>query len=181
MTRRSSISTMLAHSRQVLTERNVEAFERVEKEGTLLDAIVYVAIAAALSSLFSLVLGPGAFLSTLVSTVLGFVVFVYIVHWWGTQRGGTGTVDEVAYSFALFWAPLAVLLGVVSLALAITIVGIVLIPVAFLAFLVLDVWFAYMATQASLNLTPGWPTWSVLLVAALASFLVNGVISAILA
>jgi len=81
----------------------------------------------------------------------------------------------------LFWAPLAVLLGVVSLALAITIVGIVLIPVAFLAFLVLDVWFAYMATQASLNLTPGWPTWSVLLVAALASFLVNGVISAILA
>lgn len=181
MTRKASISAMLEHSRLVLGQRTVAAFDQVEKEGTLLDAIIYVAIAAAISSVFGFVQGPAFFVSTLISTVLGFVVFVYIVHWLGTQRGGTGTIDEVAYSFALFWAPLAVLLGVVSLGLAITIVGIVLIPLAFIAFLVLDVWFAYMATQASMNLRPGGQTWSVLLLAALASFIINGIVGAVLA
>ena len=176
-----SISTMLQHSRAVLTERSVDAFNRYEAEGNLRDAMLYVGLGAVLTGLFGLAQGPMFFLTNIITTVLGFVVFVIIVHWLGTRRGGTGTLDEVAYSFALFWAPLAVLFAVATLLLVITIVGILLVPLLGIAAIVVNIWFAYMATQASLNLQPGGQTWGVLILAGIASFFANALLAAIFA
>lgn len=173
------IGTMIAHSRDVLTSPSVATFERYEKQGTLRDALIYVAIAAAITGLFGLAQGLGAFVGNVLGTLLGFLVFTYLVHWLGTQRGGTGTLDEVAYSFALFWAPLAVLVSVVTLILVLTVIGVLLVPLVAIAGLVVEVWFAYMATQSSMNLEPGRQTWVVLVLAALGSALVSLVIGAI--
>jgi len=177
----SSIGKMISQSREILTRRDVATFDKYEKDGTLRDAIVYIAIAAALSGLAGLAQGPANFVGNVLITVFGFLVFVYLVHWLGTQRGGTGTLDEVAYSFALFWAPISVLTSIVTVLLVITLVGIFLIPLLVIAALVVNVWFAYLATQASLNLEPGGKTWSVLLLAAIGSFVVNLLVGALLA
>src|SRR6056297_2304096 len=161
-----SITDMIAQSRDILASRSVAAFERHEKSGTLRDAVAYVALAGAITGLFGLSEGIGGFIGNIVFTILGFLIFTYIVHWLGSRRGGTGTLDEVAYSFALFWAPLSVLISVITL---VAIAGIAL-----------NVYFAYLATQASMNLSPGGQTWGVLLLAALASFVLNAAIGALL-
>jgi hypothetical protein len=180
MAARISISDMIAQSRDVLASRSVAAFERHETSGTLRDAVAYVALAGAITGLFGLSEGIGGFIANIVFTILGFLVFTYIVHWLGSRRGGTGTLDEVAYSFALFWAPLSVLISVVTLVLILTLVGVLLIPLVAIAGIALNVYFAYLATQASMNLAPGGPTWGVLLLAALASFALNALIGALL-
>jgi hypothetical protein len=176
----SSISQMLTQSRDVLLHPGVATFEKYEKLGTLRDAIVYVALAAAISGVLGLTEGIGGFLRNLVAGILGFLIFTYLVHWLGTRRGATGTLDEVAYSFALFWAPLSVLISAVTLILVLTLIGVLLVPLVALAGLALNVYYAYLATQASLNLEPGGATWGVLLLAALGSFLASLILGAIL-
>jgi len=176
----SSIPQMLTQSRHVLTSPSVATFELYETKGSLRDALIYMGVAAAIGGLLGLAQGPLVFLSNIIGTLLGFLVFTYLVHWLGTQRGGSGTLNEVAYSFALFWAPLSVAFSVAALLLVITVVGIFLLPLLGIAALVLNVYFAYLATQSSLNLEPGGKTWSVLLLAALGSFLVSFLVAAIL-
>lgn len=180
MTSNSSIPEMLRQSRTVLTSPSVATFERFEGRGNIADALIYVTIAAAITGIFGLTEGLGGFLRNIIGALLGFLIFSYLVHWFGSRRGGTGTLDQVAYSFALFWAPLSVLVGVVSFILAITIIGIVLIPLVVLAALVANVFFAYLAVQSSMNLEGGGPTWTVLIMAGLASFLLNMLIGALL-
>lgn len=174
------ISDMMSQSRAVLTQPSVATFERYERAGSLQDAIVYVAIAAAITGVFGLAEGLGGFLRNVVSTIVGFLIFVYLVHWLAGRRGGSGTLDEVAYSFSLFWAPLSVLISVATLVLVVTIVGILLVPIVAVLGLALNVWLAYLATQASTNLEAGGQTWAVLLLAALGSFVVNLVVGALL-
>lgn len=176
----SSISAMVSQSRTVLTSPSVATFERFESQGTLKDALLYVALAAAVTGVFGLSEGLAGFVRNILVTLIGFFVFSYLVHLFGKQRGGTGTLDEVAYTFALFWAPLSVLFGVVTLVLAITIVGLVLVPLVALIALALNIYFGYLAVQSSMNLEGGGSTWGVLLLAALGSFLINVVLSALL-
>lgn len=175
----SSISEMMSQSRTVLTRPSVATFERFERQGTLADALLYVALAAAITGVFGLAEGFSGFLRNIVAALLGFLIFTYLVHWFGKRRGGTGTFDEVAYSFALFWAPLSVLFGVVALIFAITIIGLIFLPLIALVALGLNVYFAYLAVQSSMNLDGGGPTWTVLLLAALGSFVLNLIIAAI--
>lgn len=174
-----SIGAMISQSRAVLTSPSVATFERYEKEGTLRDAVIYVAIAAAITGVFGLAEGLGGFVGGVLTTILGFLIFTYLVHWLGTQRGGTGSLDEVAYSFALFWAPLSILISLVTLVLILTLIGILLVPLVALAGLALNVYFAYLATQASMNLQAGGQTWAVLLFAALGAFVLNLIVAAI--
>lgn len=173
MSMRSSIPKMLSQSRDVLTSPSAATFERYEKDGTLIDALIYIALAAVVTGIFGFTAGPGGFIRNLIATLIGFLVFTYIVHWLGTRRGGTGTLDEVAYSFALFWAPLSVIFGLLTFLLVISIVGVFLVPLVAIAALILNIYFAYLAVQSSLNLSPGGPTWTVLILAALVSFLIN--------
>ena len=177
----ASISDMLSQSRTVITSPSVATFERFEDKGTLANALVYIGIAAAITGVFGLVDGFGGFLENVLTTLLGFLIFTYLVHWIGQRRGGSGSLDEVAYSFALFWAPLSVLFGILTFVLLITVVGILLIPLVGIAALVLNVYFGYLAVQSSMNLQGGGPTWTVLLLAALGSFVLNMIIGAILA
>lgn len=180
MTANSSIPEMLRQSRAILTSPSVANFERFEGRGNLADALIYVTVAAAITGVFGLAEGIGGFLRNILGALLGFLIFTYLVHWIGTRRGGTGTVDEVAYSFALFWAPLSVLFGVAAFLLAITIIGIVLIPLVLLAAFVINIFFAYLAVQSSLNLEGGGPTWTVLILAAVASLVLNLIVGALL-
>lgn len=176
-----SIGAMISQSRAVLTSPSIATFERYEKAGTLRDAIVYVALASAITGLFGLAEGLGGFVGGVLTTILGFLIFTYLVYWLGKQRGGTGSLDEVAYSFALFWAPLSILISLVTLVLVLTLIGILLVPLVALAGLALNVYFAYLATQASMNLQAGGQTWAVLLFAALGAFVLNLIVGAIVA
>lgn len=176
----SSIPQMISESRAVLTSPSVATFERYEKSGNLTDALIYVAIAAAVSGVFGLAEGFTGFLRNVVGALIGFLVFTYLVHFFGKQRGGTGTMDEVAYSFALFWVPISVLTSLVTLVLVITVVGVFILPLVAIAALVLNIYFANLAVQSSMNLQAGGSTWLVLILAAVVAFVVNLLVAAIL-
>jgi hypothetical protein len=147
-----TVKDMLNHSIQVITKPSVETFEQYENKGTLREAVIYVLVAAVITGLFNLAGGLGAFLNGIIGTTLGFLVFTYLVHYVGKSQGGSGTLDNVAYTFALFWAPISVLVAVASLVLIITIIGIFLLPLLAVAALVINVYFAYLAVHSSMNL-----------------------------
>ena len=175
-----SVGDMISQSRAVLTKPSVATFEKFEKGGGLKEALIYMAIAAAITGIFGIFGGLGAFLNGIISTLVGFVVFTFLVYWIGKQQGGTGTLDEVAYTFALFWAPISVLSGVVMLLLTITIIGIFLVPLVAIAALVAQIYFAYLAVQSSLNLEPGGKVWLILVLSAIGSFIASGIIASVL-
>ena len=179
MIKRSSVTEMIHQSRAVLSRPGVATFERYESRGTLQNALVYVALAAALTGLFGLSEGLGGFVRNILITLIGFFVFTYFVYRLGKRRGGSGTLDEVAYTFALFWAPLSVLFAVVTLLLVVTLIGVVFLPFVGLAALAANVYFAYLAVQSSMNLKGDTTTWTVLGLAALGAFVVNLVVGAL--
>ncbi|GEM86549.1 YIP1 family protein [Meiothermus granaticius] len=172
-----TIMTMINQSIQVLTKPSVATFEQYESKGTLRDALIYVALAAVLTGLLGLPGGIGGFIRGVLVTLIGFFVFVYLVHWFGRQQGGTGTLDQVGYTFALFWAPLAVLFGILTLILLVTIIGIFLIPLVAIAAIVANVYFAYLAVQSSLNLRESGKIWLTLIVAFVGTLIVNLILS----
>ncbi|RDI95511.1 hypothetical protein DV704_06410 [Meiothermus sp. QL-1] len=144
-----TLGAMLAQSLEVLTRPSVAAF--ASKRGSFLEASLYVLAAAAVGGLFSL--GSGGFLSGVAGNVLGFWVFAYLVHRVG---GSQGSLDHLAYRFALFWAPLNLLFSLLGLLLALSLVGIPLLPLLALAALGANAYLAYLATQATLGpLGPG--------------------------
>ena len=179
MTTAPSVPDMIGQSRQVLTRPSVDTFERFEDRGGLREALIYVGLFAVLAGLFGLDDGITGFLENIISTLLGFVVFTYLVYWIGKRQGGTGTFDQVAYTFALFWGPLAVVLAVLTLIMVITIIGIFFIPLLGIAFLVANVYFAYLAVRSSMNLERGGKTWGTLILAGLGAFVFNIVVGAI--
>lgn len=176
----ASVGTMISQSREVLTKPSVATFEKFEKSGGLQQALIYIGIAAAITGIFGIFGGIGAFISGILSTLIGFLVFTYLVFWIGKQQGGTGTLDEVAYTFALFWGPISVLAGVLSLLLTITVIGILLLPLVAIVALVAQIYFAYLAVQSSLNLPAGSKAWLVLILAAVGSFIASAIIGGVL-
>ena len=179
MVQSPSIPDMIAQSREVLTRPSVATFEKFEKSGNLVNALIYVAIAAAIAGVFGLANGLSGFLQNILGTLLGFVVFTYLVYWLGKRRGGTGTFDEVAYTFSLFWGPLAIVFGALTLLLVITLIGIIFLPLLALIAIAANVYFAYLAVQSSMNLESGGTTWGVLLLAGLGTLVFNILIGAI--
>ena len=176
----AQVSEMIQQSREVVTKPSVASFERYETSGTMQDALIYVAIAAAISGLLGLGGGIGGLISGIVTTLLGFFIFTYLIFWIGKQQGGTGSLDEVAYTFSLFWVPLSVIGGIATLILTITVIGIVFLPILVIAIMIANIYFAYLAVQSSMNLPAGGKTWLVLILAALGAGVVNGIITAIL-
>lgn len=174
-----SIGSMVQQSREVLTKPSVATFEKFERQGTLTDALIYVAIAAAITGVFGLVNGFSGFIGQVLGTLLGFLIFTYLVYYIGKSRGGSGTFDEVAYSFALFWAPLSVLIALVTLLLILTLIGVLLLPLVALAGIALNIYFAYLAVQSSMNLTESGKVWTTLILAGLGAFVFNLIVAAI--
>lgn len=176
----AQVSEMLKESQAVITKPSVATFETYEKQGTMQDALIYVAIAAAIAGLLGLGSGVGGLISGVLSTLVGFFVFTYLIFWIGKQQGGNGSLDEVAYTFALFWAPLSVLSGVVTLLLVLSVVGILFIPLVALVILIANIYFANLAIQSSMNMPAGGKTWLTLVLAAIGAGVVNAVIFSLL-
>ncbi|MER3481417.1 MAG: hypothetical protein C4327_13365 [Meiothermus sp.] len=175
-----TIRNMWSQSVQVLTKPSVATFEQYEGKGGLREALVYVLLASIISGLFGPGGGVGGFLARVIGTIVGFLAFTYLVFYFGKNQGGTGSLDQVAYAFALFWAPLTVLFSVLTLLLIITLIGIFLVPLLGIVTLAANVYFAYLAVQSSLNLREGGKIWLTLLVAAVGTFLVNLIVGAII-
>ncbi|MBO1437775.1 YIP1 family protein [Meiothermus sp. CFH 77666] len=175
-----TVMNMVSQSIQVLTKPSVETFEQYENKGTLREAVIYVLIAAVITGIFNLGSGLGAFLNGIIGTIVGFLIFTYLVHYVGKTQGGTGSLDNVAYTFALFWAPINVMVAVVSLILLITLIGIFLIPLLAIGALVINVYFAYLAVQSSMNLRESGKIWITLAVAFVGTLIASMIIAGIL-
>lgn len=169
----SSLSDMIDQSREILTKRNVATFESYENRGGLKQALIYVAIAAGIAGILGLSNGISGLIQGILSTLVGFFVFTFLVYFIGKQFGGTGTLDQVAYSFALFYAPLSVLFAAITFVLVITLIGIILVPLVAIVAIVANIYFAYIAVQASMNINPGGTAWLTLLFAGLGSWVVS--------
>jgi Yip1 domain len=174
------LSEMIDQSIKVLSNPAVATFDAYENHGTMRDALIYVGLGALVSGALSFSGGLGAIIGGAISTLAAFFVFVYVVHTFGKSQGGTGTLDQVSYTFALFWMPLSIVSAVAIWILTITIIGIFLIPLLLLAILAANVYFAYTAVQSSMNLPRGSSAIVTLVVAAIATMVTYGIINTII-
>lgn len=179
-----SVSDMINSSIVVVTKPSVSTFEMFERRGNLTSALIYVGLGAIVTAILGAIASPagivGGILSGLIGTILGFVIFTYAVFFIGKSQGGTGTYDEVAYSFSLFSVPLAVIGAVVGLiGRVLPLLGcLVGLPIS-LALLVAQIYFGYLAVQSSMNLRDSGKAIITLVVAAILSLIVTVIIGMI--
>lgn len=164
-----SLGEMVAQSRDVISNPSVSTFERYERRGSIGNAAVYVGVAAVISGLLGLVAGmlpwvPGNGLNGLLGGILNalvqFFVFTGVVFLLGkNMAGGSGSWDEVSYTFSLFSAPLIVASAVIGFIVAVLgaiplLGGLIALAglLVGLLFLALQVYFAYLAVQSSMNI-----------------------------
>jgi hypothetical protein len=155
---------MIEDSVAVMTRPSIEAFNRYGRRGDAVDAAKYVGAAALVGALIGLlaligVVGNvGVVLQFLVGTIgsvlqtlLRFFFFVFLIQIIGQQQGGMGEFDNIAYAFALFVAPIAMLETLLVLLLPALGLGgaVTLVPLIALA---AQAFYAYLATQATLRL-----------------------------
>jgi hypothetical protein len=160
MMQQTSIPEMVAQSRDIISNPSVITFERYEHRGTMVNAAIYVAIAAVISGLLGLTGGLSGLLGGALGALVGFFTFTGLVFYIGKSvAGGTGTWDEVAYTFSLFWAPLAILSAAISfivflfswIPLLNVLIGLAGFVIG-LAILLVNCYFAYIAVQSSMNI-----------------------------
>jgi hypothetical protein len=193
MMKQTSLPEMVAQSREIMQTPSVPAFERYERRGTMTNAAIYVGIAALIAGLLGLVgsflpgpppAGFGGFLEGLLVSLAQFFVFTGMVYFLGKNMyNGTGTWDEVAYSFSLFTAPLIVIGALISFVVMLfawvplinIVVGLAGALVGILLLLV-QVYYAYLAVQASMNLRDQTQSLIVLVLSFIASAVVMGLV-----
>ncbi len=186
-----SISEMLNQSIKVLTRPSITTFEQYEKRGTRREALIYMAVAAAVGAVVALVFGVlglflpneygfsdmiGDFLGAFIGPVAGFFVFAYVLHWMGRQQGGTGTQDEVFYTVALYAAPILAINGVFA---NIPFINLFYLPIWFVLTLY-QLYLAYLASRSSLNLRDDTKAIISVVAAILAQWLVMALVFSIL-
>lgn len=176
----ASLSEMVNSSIAVLTRPSISTFEQYERRGTLQTALIYVGITAALAALIGLLGGVAGAISAFISVFVQFLLFTGTTYYVGKSQGGTGSFDEVAYTFSLFWVPLSLASTIISIILTITIIGICLLPFLAIATIVAYVYFAYLAVQSSMNLTDRNKAIITLVAAGLVTLIGNLVVSSIL-
>lgn len=156
MIRGVSINEMVNQSVTVLTKPSIASFEQFERHGGIREALVYVGVAAGVVGVVAFIFGLlGGFgfallslLRAVIVPVVAFLIFTYVLYWVARQQGGTGTVDEVFYTYALFVAPIAALNGVIfSIPLLICLAW----PLLFVLTLY-QVYLAYLAARSSMNI-----------------------------
>ena len=180
-----SVSEMINSSVAVVTRPSVATFEMFERRGNLTSALIYVALGAVVTGLLGAIASPlgviGGIISGVIGTIVSFLVFTYAVFFIGKSQGGTGTYDEVAYTFSLFSVPLAVIGAVIGLIgrvlpLLACVVGL---PIG-LALLAAQIYFGYLAVQSSMNIRESGKAIITLVVAAILSFIVGLVFAGII-
>jgi hypothetical protein len=190
MIQQTSIPEMIAQSRDVITNPSVGTFERYEQRGTTTNAAIYVAIAAVISGVLGFFYGGiGGILGGAISALISFFVFTGLVFYVGKSvAGGTGTWDEVAYTFSLFIAPLIVVGAVVTLlawilSLIPLLGGLFALLGGLISLLILlaQAYFAYIAVQSSMNIRDQSKAITTLLLSVVGTFVVQLVIGGMFA
>src|SRR5262245_17558120 len=92
----------------------------------------------------------GAIISGLLGTLIGFFIFLGIVYLIGRAFGGTGNFGELAFDMSLFWAPLMVVRALISI-IAIGPLA-VLTGLISLAIALYNLYLTYLAIQSGMNL-----------------------------
>lgn len=187
------VGEMVAQSRDVITNPSVATFERYERRGTISSAAIYVGIAAVLAGVLGFVaaLTPwvptnpvGALIGSLVGALVQFIVFTGMVYFLGkNMAGGSGSWDEVAYTFSLFIAPLiianAAITFIVQLLGSIPLLGALIGLLGFLVsllFLIVQAYFAYLAVQSSMNIHDQSRSLVVLVLSVVGTFLITAIL-----
>jgi hypothetical protein len=183
----SSLPEMLIQSRDILQNPSIPTFERYEQRGTIANAAIYVGVASLIAALLGIVGGFSGFISGLLLSLVQFFVFTGAVFFLGKKLyNGNGTWDEVAYTFSLFIAPLIVVSAALGFVVALlgwipllgALVGLAGFVVS-LVLLVVQVYYAYLAVQSSMNLRDQSQAITVLGLSFLASFVIMVVIGII--
>ncbi len=176
-----SLSEMVNSSVVVLTKPSVSTFEMYERRGNLQNSLIYVGAAAVIAGVLGLVRGGIlGLLAGVVSALVGFLVFTFAVFYIGRSQGGTGSLDEVAYTFSLFWAPLTVLSAVLGLiGRVIPLLGCLIGAPLAIVILIAEVYLGYLAVQSSMNMTDRTKAIITLVGAAVATFIVSIIIGGI--
>lgn len=174
-----SLSEMVNSSVVVLTRPSVSSFEMFERRGALQSALIYVGVAAVIAGVLGLVGGLIGLIAALIGAIVNFVVFTGLVFYIGRAQGGTGTFDEVAYTFSLFVAPLIVVQGALTLLSRIPVLG-WLASLASLIVAIAEIYFGYLAVQSSMNIRDRTKAIVTLVLAGLAAAIIGIVITAIL-
>jgi hypothetical protein len=175
-----SLAEMVNRSVDVLRNPSVATFERHEKRGTLQTALLYVAVAAVVAAIIGLLGGFRGALESALIVFAQFFLFAGVTYYVGKSQGGTGTVDEVGYTFSLFMVPISVVFSVAFVVLLlIPILGWCLIPFVWLGSVLAYVYFAYLAVQSSMNLRDSTRVLITLGAAALATFVGSVLVRAI--
>jgi hypothetical protein len=181
------LKEMARQSVGVLTRPSVRTFELFERAGTLPQGVTYVAVTSLLVGVVAFIAnalpiinnGLGFWESVLMS-LFGYLSYVFTVHAVGRAQGGTGTLNEVAYTFALFWGPLAILFALLQASLVITVVGILLLWLVPVIQLVVNTFFAYTGVQSSMNLRSPSAIVPTLLIALVTSVAVQALVRAVI-
>lgn len=176
----ATIGSMIPQSLAVLTQPSVSIFERYERGGGVRQAFTYVLlvalISAVISALFALLpfhaVNPLLqFVARLITVLAGFFAFSYAVYFVGRSAfQGTGTFDEVAYTFSLFYVPIAIVT---------TIVG-AFIPLLGWLLSLLNIYFGWLAVQSSMNIRDQGKAIIVLVVAGIVLGLVTTIVSVLI-
>lgn len=173
------LQTMVGQSVDVMTNPNEITFERYERHGSLREAAIYIGLAAVVAGLFSLGGGALGFVGGVINALIGFFLFTWLVYVIGKGQGGTGTFDEVAYTFALFIAPLTIIGGLFGIVAAIPIINL-LVPILGLVLLAVQAVFAFIAVRSSMNITDKRTALITLGGAVIATFIVQLIVAMII-
>lgn len=189
----SSLNEMVTQSRDVLVNPSVPTFDRYERRGTMSNAAVYIGIAAVISTVLGLIgallpglpnVSVGGVLGSLLTALTQFFVFTGMVYFLGKNMyGGSGTWDEVAYTFSLFIAPLIVVGAAIGLIVSLFAwIPIINLLIGFAAaligilLLIVQIYYGYLAVQSSMNLRDQTQAIIVLVLSFVASAVMMGVI-----
>lgn len=179
----AQITDMFAQSTAVLSQPSAQTFERFERRGGLNQAMIFVMVAAVVSAVIAAIFAPfhsdvtviGQLLTRLIGIPAQFLIFTGAVYLIGKNLfKGTGTFNEVAYTFALFYVPLSILgtlLGIIP----------VLGWLAGFVIMIAMIYFGYLAVQSSMNLRDTTSSVATLVLSGIASMIVSGFIGGIFA
>jgi hypothetical protein len=175
---------LLAESRDVLAHPQPRVFYQYAARSSAEDALTYTAVAAFLIALGSMLLFGGGSAIGLVMGVINelfkFYLFAGAIHFIGTQRGGRGSFDEVAYTFALFYVPIRVIVAVLTWLLVLLPLGgqLSLLPLAIsLAGILVQAYYAHVAVKGVMGLREGREAWVAVGVGLLILLVVNAIFS----
>jgi hypothetical protein len=177
---------MIDDSRQILLRPTLATFRRYGRGGDAIAAAKYVGASAALGALIGYLLAlaltgrVGNFAVDLVnlaggllSSLLSFFFFVFLVQLIGQWRGGLGEFDSLSYSFALFYAPISLLVLLLTYTLPALFPGLWLTRYLGLIALVAYAFYAWQAIRAGHGLRNNQDTAITLGGAVLAVILIN--------